>query len=349
MPRLAPAIAVPEPEMAGAYFLQRSTELEFLSSGCCLLDCVLGGGYVFGRMSNIIGDKSTAKTGLAMEAAAQFDIAFPDPHDRIYYRESEGAFDDGYGGAMGMPVDRVHFWKDDYPDRPFETIEDMFEDLELILDDPAQRDYHSLYIVDSLDALSDRAEMARKIDEGSYSLEKQKKLGQLFRRLVRKIEASRMCLIIISQVRDNIGVTFGEKHKRTGGKAMDFYATHCLWLSHTGQIHKTVKKVKRAIGIQITAKCKKNKVGLPFRDCDMEYMFGFGLDDLGASLDWLTQIGRLDALGLDAKSAPVFLKEIELLPRPDYDLAISEVSDVVRNVWADIDREFLPMRRKYGG
>src|SRR3954470_17633563 len=173
------------PARAGAYFNKPSSALEFVSSGCALLDSVIGGGWVLGRMSNIIGDKSTSKTGLAVEAMAQFAMAYPGP---IKYREAEGAFEKAYGQMMGMPIDRVNFWEDDYPETHIETIEDLFEDLNQVLSDVGKEP--SLYVVDSLDALSDREEMKRAIGEGSYSLEKQKKLGQLFRRLVRRIEES---------------------------------------------------------------------------------------------------------------------------------------------------------------
>lgn len=356
MAKLTPK-AAPAPESAGAYFTQPSERLLFLPTGCTTLNCALGGGWVFGRMGNIIGDKSTAKTGLAIEACANFIRMFPKEVAR--YREAEGAFEEGYAAAMGMPVDNVRFWKDDYGDRPFETIEDLFEDLDAVLD--ATGDSPSLYIVDSLDALSDREEMARKLSNrdsegtkekaGSYSLGKQKKLGELFRRLIRRIEASRMCLLIISQVRDNIGVSFGEKHKRTGGKSMDFYASHALWLSHMETVKRKVKGVERAVGIRIKAKCKKNKVGFPFRESEFEYIFGYGIDDLAASLEWLMSVKRLPALlGKEAtvEEAKAFLKATERLPDAEYHAAVADVSLIVKQVWSEIETSFLPVRRKYG-
>jgi recombination protein RecA len=357
--KLAPKL-VPAPERAGAYFTKPSERLEFLPTGCTTLNCALGGGWVFGRMANIVGDKSTAKTGLAIEACANFVRMFPGEIAR--YREAEGAFEEGYGGAMGMPTEQVRFWRDDYPDRLFETIEDLFEDLDAVLD--ATGNSPSLYIVDSLDALSDREELARPISNrntegdkekgssGSYNLGKQRKLGELFRRLVRRIEASRMCLLIISQVRDNIGVSFGEKHKRTGGKSMDFYASHTLWLSHLETVKRKVKGVERAVGIRIKARCKKNKVGLPFRESEFEYLFGYGIDDLGAMLEWLISVKRLGDL-LSGKAptledAKEFLKETECLGDDEYRAACADVATIVRAVWSEIEASFMPVRSKYG-
>jgi recombination protein RecA len=331
------------PARAGSYFTKPASDLTFLSSGCAVLDCVLGGGWVFGRMSNIIGDRSTAKTGLAMEAAAQFQIAYPGNVSK--YRESEGAFDREYGRSMGMPVDSVRFWQDDYgPDSSFETVEDMFEDLSATMRNSKKEP--CLYIVDSLDALSSRTEMKMEIDEASYGGNKPKKVGETFRRLVRDMERSRMCFIIISQVRDKIGVKFGERHTRTGGKAMDFYASHCLWLSHVQTISVERNRIKRAIGIKVKAHCKKNKVALPFRECEFDYKFGYGIDDLVASIDWLDDLKVFEDIYGQKKTQ--FLKTVEKLDDPDYRQVCQDLAVIVREKWSEVETSFIPTRRKYG-
>ena len=102
--------------------------------------------------------------------------------------EAEAAFDKGYAQALGMPIERIDFG-DKKKDKDFTTIEDFYEDLVEQIDN-LPKNTPGLYILDSLDALSDRAEQKRDIDEGSYNLEKAKKLGQLFRRLVQKLEES---------------------------------------------------------------------------------------------------------------------------------------------------------------
>src|SRR5262245_13229029 len=96
-------------EEGGSYFppSSQASSLEFISSGCTVLDCVLGGGWPLGRISNIVGDRSTSKTGLVMEACSNFAIKYP--KGRILYREAEAAFDVNYAASMGMPVDRVEF------------------------------------------------------------------------------------------------------------------------------------------------------------------------------------------------------------------------------------------------
>lgn len=340
MPRLKT-----EPKKAGAYLRApaSSSSLQFFGSGCALLDCVLGGGWVLGRMSNVIGDKSTAKTGVAVEAMANFARTFP--KGWIKYREAESAFDIPYAQTIGLPRERVRLWGDDYRDKPFDTVEDMYEDLQKIVDN-AKPGVPGLYIVDSLDALSDRAEMSRKIDDGTYGGNKAKKMGEFFRRLVRPLEEKQVCLLIISQVRANIGAMFGEKYTRTGGKAMDFYASHCLWLAHLGIINKERNKAKRATAVRIKANCKKNKVGKPFRQCEFEYRFDYGIADVESSLEWLKEIDKLKSmLGVDTPAA--FLKQLEGLNDEDYRQAAEDLGVVVHQAWGEIDASFAPTRRKY--
>lgn len=347
MPKLiAPAVKATEPARLGSYFLVGNTDdsKEYFSSGCTVVDCVLGGrGWRLGRMSNVIGDSSTSKTGLAIEAFANFALTFP--RGDMLYREAESAFDKHYGSKMGMPRD-VRFWDDDYKDRMLDTIEDVFEDLERIIAKRRRSPKPCLYVIDSLDSLTDREETKRKIDTPSYGQNKAKKIGEMFRRLVREIEASRMTLLIVSQVRDNIGVMFGEKHKRTGGKAMDFYASHCLWLSRKAVVKGKVGSVERATGIIVQAFLKKNKLGLPLRKAQFHYKFGWGIDDIESSLEWLKSAGLLKkSLGVDTPQE--FLSRINVLPREERGQMNADLSTIVREAWTSIDDQLLPVEGKY--
>lgn len=351
----------------GSYFAssKERTGLEFVSTGCAVLDEVMGGGYALGRMSNIIGDKSTGKTLLAIEACGNFAKKYPD--GLIRYAEAEAAFDPGYAGALGMPMDRVEFadWKrttkrkktkdedidvavdrdDDASDR---TVEWVFEDIQATLKRLKGRP--CMYVVDSLDALSDRAEQERGMDAGSYGMEKAKRLGEMFRRLVGQMEDSRMCLIIISQVRDNIGVTFGSKYKRSGGHAMDFYATHCLWLSNLGQIHKTINGIKRTIGVDIKAQCQKNKIGLPWRTCEFPILFGYGIDDATAHAQWLVQHKldeRLAELGMSAGGYKTRIPAVQSRGGAELLELREGLARIVREEWPKLEAQFLPTASKY--
>jgi recombination protein RecA len=156
----------------GNYFSGAKSKLDFITSGSTLLDLALGGGWAERRIANVVGDKSTGKTLLCIEATANFAIKYP--KGKIRYREAESAFDKGYAQALGMPIDRI-----DFGSKKIETVEDLFEDLTKICEKARQKEF---VVVDSLDALSDRSELEREIDEGSYGANKAKKMSELFRR-----------------------------------------------------------------------------------------------------------------------------------------------------------------------
>jgi RecA/RadA recombinase/intein/homing endonuclease len=287
----------------------------------------------------------------AIEASANFALRYP--KGKIFYREAEAAFDLPYAEALGMPIDKV-----DFGDRgSFVTVEDFEEDLNSKLDELSKQRIPGLYIVDSLDALSDRDELTRDIDKGTYGANKAKRMSGLFRKLTQKVEQSRMCIMIISQIRDNIGVTFGSKTSRSGGHALDFYSSQVVYLSHIKTLRREIRGVERAYGIKIRSRCTKNKVGLPFREAEFEIHFGYGIDSLGANVEWLLEVNRLDILGITAKPTPVkeyrsaaklYLKRVDSIENPQvYNGTVKEVEDKVRQVWSEIEESFLPVRKKY--
>lgn len=330
-------------ETKNSYFTSSKENLQFSTSGCTLLDCVLGGdGYVLGRMVNIVGDKSTAKTGLSTEALINFLKLYP--NGKAAYRETEGAYDADYAEAMGLPVEQVDFGD---PEEPVITVEAFDRDFRKFIDDCEKSGVPGIYVLDSFDSLSDEEELKRDIADGSYNMVKQKKIGIMFRKLNKKIEKSKVLLIIVSQVRENINAMFGEKYRRSGGKALDFYATHIFWLAHVKTLKRTVKKVERAYGVTIKAKCKKNKVGFPFRECEFDFIFGYGVDDVGASLSWLKSIKRLDAIDVTEAGLKKFIAELEDLGPKAYRKEQKRISKAVKSIWNSIEEDFIPRRRKY--
>ena len=329
---------VVENEPQGIYFTSPKKDVQFIHSGSPVLDCVLGGGWAVGRLSNIVGDKSTGKTLLAIEAAANFK---QDYDEQIVYAEAEAAFDKGYAEALGMPVESIDFKE------TFLTVEDLFEDWETLLEDKETRNDKSpvLYIVDSLDALSDKAETERDINKGTYGQNKAKQLSEIFRRLNQRMGKVNITPMIISQVRANIGVTFGKKHTRNGGMALDFYASQVLWLSQLGALTKTIKGVERQVGVDIRAKCDKNKVGLPYRKCEFEIIFGFGVEGLRSCVNYLESVKRLDDAGIeDPKKYRARLAKAD---DEEYFSELERLSAIVPQVYESVENEFLPTRSKY--
>jgi protein RecA len=323
----------------GSYFGAPASALEFIPSGSKLLDCVLGGGWPLGRIANIVGDKSTGKTLLAIEACANFARAYPSGY--VWYNEAEAAFDKGYAAALGLPAKRIELVED------CNTVEEFFDHLSGVIKEEGAGS-HGLYILDSLDSLSDTAEMKRGIDEGSYGAQKAKKMSELFRRTVRELKKTNIHLMIISQVRDAIGVTFGSKHARTGGRAMDFYASQVLFLAQVGSIKRTIDKVMRPVGVNIRAKAKKNKIALPSRECDFSILFGFGVDDISSGLEWLASIDKIhDFKDLTKERLSRYLSKLSLASEEELMAVREEVDALIVRHWYRIEKDFLPTRRKY--
>jgi protein RecA len=337
-----------EPKSGGRYFAREAT-LTFFSSGCKTIDLALGGGWVCGRVSNVVGDKSSGKTLMAIEAMANYARTFPDASKfKIRYYEVEEAFDDGYAEVLGMPLNRV-----ERGGESADTVQEFARDLTAFCKKiPAGGG--GLYIVDSLDALSDEGEINAKIDKktgqekGTYGMGKAKEMSRMFRRLIRKIKRANVHLMVISQIREKINVSFGEKYTRAGGKALDFYASHVVWLAEIGKVYKVRNSVKRAVGVQVKLRVKKNKVALPFREVEYPILFAYGTDDLRAALEWLDEVGRLSEVGMSSqKEIDKFMEGFHKLPAKEAGPERKRINKVLRRVWYEIEATFLPPQGKY--
>jgi recombination protein RecA len=321
-----------------------------ISTGSTLLNLALGGGgWKLGRIANLVGDKSTGKTLLGgIEAFANFSREFPDGNMR--YGEAEAAFDDEYAASMGLP-DGVKRRSLELDKEPLRTVEDYRDELISFMKESAGRP--NLYVLDSLDALSDDAELARlgkKDDEGndkgSYNTEKAKKLSAMYRQLVRDIEQSNTCHIVISQIRERIGVAFGEKYMRAGGKALDFYASQVVWLREKEKLTRTIKGEKRPIGVSIEANVKKLKTGTPYRKCEFDIIFGYGVDDESSMIDWLT---RVKVLKIEtANDLRIQLQQFRARQdRAGIKQLHSKLQITSDETWAEMEEALAPDMRKY--
>ena len=331
----------PEVPSAEEYFLSPKTDM--FSSGCTMLNCALGGGWAKKRVLNIVGDRSTGKTLLAIEACANYALKFT--KDLIHYCEVESAFDKPYAERLGLPLKRMTFNDDTGAEKNIRTVEALYKDLEKFSETCTKKKVGGLYIVDSLDALSDEAEMGREIDDKTFGASKAKKMSELFRKINQVISKAGVTLVIISQVRENIGVTFGKSTIRSGGKALDFYASQVIELATLGRIRKTINRVEKPIGVKIRCRCEKNKVALPFREAAFEILFGYGVDDIAANLNYMQLVGEIDLEGYGP--IEILLKKLPKMPDDLYrQLAIDSAREV-KALWREIEKKFLPTRRKY--
>lgn len=311
------------------YFTEPKKNIGFIKSGCTLLDLVLGGGWAMGRTVNIVGDKSTGKTLLAMEALANFIAQYAAQGGRAIYKECEGAFDIAYAQeGLGIPMDQVEL-----DQGGITTVEDLMRDVDTMAEENAKRKGKGppppiLYVVDSLDAISDEAEMDREVGKGNYGAAKAKMLSEFFRTRNQALHQGNVCLMIISQIRENLNAgMFGKKFLRSGGKGLDFFASQVMWLYNVGKEKRTFLKQERVTGVKIKAKNDKNKVSTPYRECDFEIEFGYGVQDEQASRAFLKDVG-----------SPA-----------DATISKAELDALVIAKWYDIEKAILPKHRKYEG
>lgn len=281
----------------------------YFQTGCSMLDLVLGGkkgvfGVPAGKFINIVGDKSAGKTFLSNEFIAWAHYNFGDKFRWVYDDcESGYSFDtESMYGFEIMPLskdERVHS----------ETVEDAFCNITLFCRNLKKSEF-GIYVIDSLDGLTsyeqdERAEErikkfeeGKKLEKGTMGMGKQKYLSQeFFAQLCSTIEKKNVLVIIISQIRENIDPYSFEKYSRSGGKGMDFYAHSVLWLAGAKKI--LAKDVP--VGNVVKAKTTKSKTPRPFRECFFNFLYDYGLDDIGTSIDYLFDL-RTEKGELKSKS-----------------------------------------------
>lgn len=259
----------------------------FIPTGSTLLDLILSGGYALGRIVHVVGDPSTGKTQLAIEACANFHRTYG---GKIAYVDSEAAFDPDYAAKLGLPVSNVEFIKPADPKNGI-TLEDFDATLEKFVVDVTATKKPGLMILDSMDALPTLKEATTNIQDATgYGAEKSKEFGKIFRRMAQKLDEADICLFLISQTRDNLNAMFGPKKIFSGGNAPKFYASQRLMLQHLKRLSKQVNNIDMPWGVRIGAKCDKNKCGIPFKDCEYTIIFNYGIDDLTNNLEFLKSI-----------------------------------------------------------
>ncbi len=318
-----------------------------MPSGSLMLDLVLGGnGWPFGRMCNLVGDKSTGKTLLAIEACANAARSCGVLPGDIRYAEAEAAFDEPYAETVGYPQGTRLTKQGE-----IQTVEDFSADLKAHL---ARLDgkRRGMYVLDSFDSLSSRAEMAREVGDATYGQEKAKLGSELFRTTIDELATKNCLLLIVSQIRDKIGVTFGETKQRSGGHALDFYASNIVWLAQTQMLTRTVSGIKRTYGVNILAKNKKCKVGPPFRYADLTLLFNYGIDDEFSMLNWLKQSNtKLILTGEEYSHKDVVIMLADMRDNADREgllMLNRELRQLVIAAWQAIDNELRVPIRKYG-
>lgn len=320
--------------------------MQLIPSGSALLDYIIGGGWASGRISNVCGLESTGKTQIAIEACVNMRRQFPDAS--ITYIDAESAFDSSYAEAVGLDPDSFVC----LAGHQVGTVEDFFVATVDFLEN-ADGSTPNLLILDSLDSLSDEAEQNKVakdlkkgegFTEGSFGAEKAKALSKFFRVVPSRVRETNTHLMIISQLRENLGFGF-KKYVRSGGKALGFYSSTIIQLTKLKDIKRTLKGVDRTIGIDVRAKCTKNKIASPYKECEFPIMFHYGIDDVQSCCTWLDQH---KAAPSQYKQAGSLFKEIDgLEDRDAYDQMAATIRNLVQETWRQEEAQLAPKRSKY--
>jgi recombination protein RecA len=316
----------------------------FIPSGSTDLDIKLGGGYALGRMVHVVGDSSSGKSQLAIEATANFARKFPT--GKIFYCDAEAAFDPGYAEVLGMPLDRVQFVHPTDPEKGI-TVEDMDRQVSGFVDS-LKSDEPGLFILDSLDALPNDKEVETLLaDQSGYGGGKRAGgLSDFFRRSIQRLAYKSVCFFIISQTRDNIE-GYGPKKKFSGGNAPKFYASQRLILKQVELLKKVQNKIEIPVGVRVRAKVDKNKCGRGYQEVDYDIIFNYGIDDMQSILKNLKDIDKLSILPEEytrtdkgiSSDWKVPYNRIEGMERPERKIARQAVKDAYIKFWETFEAE----------
>jgi len=272
-----------------------------ISTGSVAIDIALGvGGVPRGRVVEIFGPESSGKTTLTLSVIANAQKA----GGQAAFIDAEHAFDAAYAKMLGVNLDNLLMSQPDTGEQALEIVETLVKSNAI-----------DVIVIDSVAALTPKAEIEGDMGDSHMGLQA-RLMSQALRKLSGCISKSKTCVIFINQIREKIGIMFGNPETTPGGRALKFYASVRIDLRRIASL----KKGEEVVGNRVRASIVKNKVAPPFRKAEFDIMYDEGISKSGSVLDMGELLGVLtksgawilhgeEKLGQGKENARVFLKE----------------------------------------